>query len=214
MGSQSGGSGGGTLSSGRSNAPLPIPPVNRGNGGPGNSGPQQKVVIALYPYEGRDDGELSFEKNEKLVVVDDSEPDWWLAYRLMAPERRGYIPMNFVVNNVIETEERRNLRGHCNRRGEHRVVQLHAERLCLMEEAVQLFHLLGQLLLVGSTDHLRGVLGFLVVLAVKDVELPDATLNSGHILRGHRVSASIAGAVVDLLGEHSHHLRHLAVRLL
>lgn len=88
----------------RSNAPLPTPPVNKGGNGSGNSG-GQKVVIALYAYEGRDDGELSFEKNDKLVVVDDSEPDWWLAYRLMNPDRRGYIPMNFVVSNVIETEE-------------------------------------------------------------------------------------------------------------
>lgn len=88
---------------GRSNAPLPTPPINKGANGSGSGG--QKVVIALYAYEGRDDGELSFEKNDKLVVVDDSEPDWWLAYRLMNPERRGYIPMNFVVSNVIETEE-------------------------------------------------------------------------------------------------------------
>ena len=64
-----------------------------------------KIVIALYAYESRDDGELSFEKNEKLVILDDTEPDWWLAYKLTQPDRKGYIPMNFVVSNVIETEE-------------------------------------------------------------------------------------------------------------
>ena len=37
--------------------------------------------------------------------MDDTEPDWWLAYKLTQPERKGYIPMNFVVSNVIETEE-------------------------------------------------------------------------------------------------------------
>lgn len=78
--------------------PLPTPPST-------NQANNQKVVIALYGYEGRDEGELSFEKNDKLIIVDDSEPDWWLAYKITAPDRRGYIPMNFVVNNVIETEE-------------------------------------------------------------------------------------------------------------
>lgn len=66
---------------------------------------EKKIVIALYPYESRDEGELSFEKNEKLVIVDDSEPDWWIAYKLTAPDKKGFIPMNFTVSNVIETEE-------------------------------------------------------------------------------------------------------------
>ena len=65
---------------------------------------KQKIVIALYSYEGRDNGELSFEKGEKLVVIDDKEPDWWLA-KALTTERTGYIPMNFVVNSEIETEE-------------------------------------------------------------------------------------------------------------
>lgn len=72
---------------------------------PPHSQHSQKIVIALYAYESRDEGELSFEKNEKLVVLDDIEPDWWLAHKLTQPERKGYIPMNFVVSNVIETEE-------------------------------------------------------------------------------------------------------------
>ncbi|KPM07437.1 SH3 domain-containing protein 8 [Sarcoptes scabiei] len=63
------------------------------------------IVIALYAYESREEGELSFEKNEKLIVLDDSEPDWWLASKLNQPERKGFIPMNFVVYNAIETKE-------------------------------------------------------------------------------------------------------------
>lgn len=59
------------------NVPLPTPPTNPSNNSGSKQSPSQKVVIALYPYEGRDDGELSFEKNDKLVVVDDNEPDWW-----------------------------------------------------------------------------------------------------------------------------------------
>jgi hypothetical protein len=69
-----------------------------------NNTPKQKVVIALYSYEGRDEGDLGFEKGEKLIILDDKEPDWWLAQRLHT-EEKGYIPMNFVVTNIIETEE-------------------------------------------------------------------------------------------------------------
>jgi hypothetical protein len=113
-----------------SKKPLPQPPSNGGNettylsrSGTSNSShsngsahtkvdrkpsmnntPKQKVVIALYSYEGRDEGDLGFEKGEKLIVLDDKEPDWWLAKRLQT-EEKGYIPMNFVVTNIIETEE-------------------------------------------------------------------------------------------------------------
>lgn len=64
-----------------------------------------KMVVALYDYKGRDDGELSFDKNEKLVIVDDTEPDWWFAFKLASPEKKGFVPMNFLANNVYETDE-------------------------------------------------------------------------------------------------------------
>jgi len=65
---------------------------------------KQKIVIALYSYEGRDERDLSFEKGDKLIIIDDREPDWWLAQRVET-EERGYIPMNFVASNIMETEE-------------------------------------------------------------------------------------------------------------
>lgn len=99
----------------KASATSAAPPTKKPNnpkgsaGGAGGSGANtskvNKIVIALYAYEGRDDGELSFEKNDKLVIVNDSEPDWWLAYKLTEPDKRGYIPMNFIVSDVIETEE-------------------------------------------------------------------------------------------------------------
>jgi hypothetical protein len=86
----------GCISSSRIKKPLPELPKG------GNE--EQKVVIALYSYEGRDEGDLSFEKGEKLIILDDKEPDWWLAQRFQTVET-GYIPMNFVVSDIIETEE-------------------------------------------------------------------------------------------------------------
>ena len=68
------------------------------------NGTEQKVVIALYSYEARDENELSFEKGDKMIIIDDREPDWWIAKR-MVNGHQGLIPMNFVVRNAIETEE-------------------------------------------------------------------------------------------------------------
>ena len=64
-----------------------------------------KTVIALYSFEGRDEGELSFEKGDKLVIIGRQRgpTGGWL--KKFNTERTGYIPMNFVVNNIIETEE-------------------------------------------------------------------------------------------------------------
>lgn len=36
--------------------------------------------------------------------MDDSDPDWWLAKHLTS-NQKGYIPMNYVVSEVIEMEE-------------------------------------------------------------------------------------------------------------
>ena len=81
------------------------PSFNRLGRSPSRPKPNgQKTVIALYSFEGRDEGELSFEKGDRLIIIDDKEPDWWLAKKLNN-EKTGYIPMNFVVSNIIETEE-------------------------------------------------------------------------------------------------------------
>jgi hypothetical protein len=63
-----------------------------------------KIVIALYNYFANDEGDLSFRKGDRLQIVDDSDPDWWLAKHLTSSQK-GYIPMNYVVSEVIEMEE-------------------------------------------------------------------------------------------------------------
>ena len=69
-----------------------------------NSSNNQTIVIALYTYNAKDDGDLSFKKGERLLVLDDRDPDWWLAKSLSKNER-GYIPRNYVVSEQLETEE-------------------------------------------------------------------------------------------------------------
>lgn len=69
------------------------------------SGAQQKVVVALYTYEARDAGDLSFRKGERLIILDDSDPDWWRA-RHSVSGRQGYIPRNYVATEKsVESED-------------------------------------------------------------------------------------------------------------
>lgn len=63
-----------------------------------------KIVIALYNYYANDEGDLNFRKGDRLQILDDSDPDWWLAKHLTTTQK-GYIPMNYVVSEVIEMEE-------------------------------------------------------------------------------------------------------------
>lgn len=64
----------------------------------------QQVVIALYNYNAKDEGDLSFRKGDRLVILDDGDPDWWLA-KHRGTNHKGYIPRNYVVSEAIETEE-------------------------------------------------------------------------------------------------------------
>jgi hypothetical protein len=64
----------------------------------------ESVVIAMYSYNARHDGDLSFRKGEKLEIVEKNDPDWWTVKRLETGEV-GYIPSNYVGTSAIESEE-------------------------------------------------------------------------------------------------------------
>lgn len=58
---------------------------------------ERKIFIALYDYEARTTEDLSFDKGEKLEVVNDTDGgDWWQA-RSLATNNVGYIPSNYVA---------------------------------------------------------------------------------------------------------------------
>ncbi|XP_067139502.1 tyrosine-protein kinase Fyn-like [Centruroides vittatus] len=64
-----------------------------------------KIVVALYTYNARDDGDLSFRKGDRLIILDDSDPDWWHA-RLLFNQQTGYIPRNYVApEKTVESED-------------------------------------------------------------------------------------------------------------
>ncbi len=64
----------------------------------------ESVVIAMYSYNAKHKGDLSFRKGEKLEIVEKNDPDWWKGRSLKTGEV-GYIPSNYVGISAIESEE-------------------------------------------------------------------------------------------------------------
>lgn len=87
-----------------------LPPIPMSDGGDGGM-PEglglhgnAKVFVALYDYDARTDEDLSFKKGEHLIVLNDTQGDWWFA-RSKATKQEGYIPSNYVAKlESIEAE--------------------------------------------------------------------------------------------------------------
>ncbi|XP_071964842.1 proto-oncogene tyrosine-protein kinase Src-like [Antedon mediterranea] len=66
---------------------------------------QQNLYIALYKYDARTDGDLSFQKGDTLQILDDSKGDWWLA-KSIKTQQEGYVPNNYIAAlKSLESEE-------------------------------------------------------------------------------------------------------------
>uniref|UniRef100_A0A8D0DPQ9 Tyrosine-protein kinase n=1 Tax=Salvator merianae TaxID=96440 RepID=A0A8D0DPQ9_SALMN len=64
----------------------------------------QSIVIALYPYDGLHEDDLSFKKGERMKILED-HGEWWRAQSL-STRKEGFIPSNYVAKvNTLETEE-------------------------------------------------------------------------------------------------------------
>uniref|UniRef100_A0A4W6DQR7 Tyrosine-protein kinase n=1 Tax=Lates calcarifer TaxID=8187 RepID=A0A4W6DQR7_LATCA len=61
------------------------------------------LVLAIYSYEPNHDGDLGFEKGDKLKILNKDDPEWYLAESLTTGQQ-GYIPYNFVAMTTVETE--------------------------------------------------------------------------------------------------------------
>ncbi|KAF1375073.1 hypothetical protein PFLUV_G00235630 [Perca fluviatilis] len=61
------------------------------------------LVVAIYSYEPNHDGDLGFEKGDKLKIISKDDPEWYLAESLTTGQQ-GYIPHNFVAMTTVETE--------------------------------------------------------------------------------------------------------------
>ncbi|XGW20361.1 hypothetical protein V3C99_003845 [Haemonchus contortus] len=65
----------------------------------------KEVLVALYAYDSRADGDLSFKKGDVMYLLDQSNCDWWYV-RHQRTGNTGYVPRNFVAKQqTIESEE-------------------------------------------------------------------------------------------------------------
>ncbi|CAI5440339.1 unnamed protein product [Caenorhabditis angaria] len=65
----------------------------------------REILVALYPYDSRADGDLSFQKGDAMYLLDNSNCDWWYV-RHHRTGQTGYVPRNFVARQqTIESEE-------------------------------------------------------------------------------------------------------------
>ncbi|XP_034433051.1 tyrosine-protein kinase Lck [Hippoglossus hippoglossus] len=61
------------------------------------------LVEAIYSYEPNHDGDLGFEKGDKLKIINKDDPEWYLAESLTTGQQ-GFIPYNFIAMTTVETE--------------------------------------------------------------------------------------------------------------
>lgn len=76
-------------------------PVESGKVPEVSSTQTRRIVRALFDCAGEEDGELSFAKDAKFALLDDSHPDWWTGR--LDDGTVGFFPANYVVE--LDAEE-------------------------------------------------------------------------------------------------------------
>ncbi|KAM4541159.1 tyrosine-protein kinase Lck [Fundulus diaphanus] len=61
------------------------------------------IGVAIYSYDPKHEGDLGFDKGDKLKIINKDDEEWYLAESLTTGQR-GYIPYNFIAMTTVETE--------------------------------------------------------------------------------------------------------------
>lgn len=89
--------------------PAPHPPISNGMGDvirpfPPRLHPVRRIVVALYDYRACEESDVSFNKGDRMEVINDNERDWWKVKHL-GTNREGLIPWNFVAEELSVASE-------------------------------------------------------------------------------------------------------------
>ncbi|XP_072546133.1 tyrosine-protein kinase Lck isoform X2 [Salminus brasiliensis] len=79
-------------------------PFNSNYTPPPTSPLPDNLMVAMYSYKPSHSDDLGFEKGEKMKILSEDDPEWYMAESLSTGQR-GYVPRNFVGKlNSMETE--------------------------------------------------------------------------------------------------------------
>jgi hypothetical protein len=75
--------------------PIQVVPPSPAHASPVTS----QVAVALYDYDPQEEGELFIRENDTLIVLDTSDPDWWMVKHLKKAGE-GLVPATYVEVNI------------------------------------------------------------------------------------------------------------------
>ena len=63
------------------------------------------VLVCLYTYDAAASDELSFREDDQLILLQKSEPDWWMMEHSIT-KNRGIVPVNYLghVRHTLEPD--------------------------------------------------------------------------------------------------------------